>query len=236
MLGVPVQLISPINRTMANAPASLLALRCRTVHMPNMASKSARKDHVHNGRYGPNRNLNRGCSAAGFRSVTIVMVEVIEPFAGGVTVPGEATMDASPGVPAKVNPTAELNAFSEVTVATTLIVSPALIVAEAGETATVNAVTGAVPVPVSGTSCGELGSLSATLRFAVSAACVVGVNVTLIVQFAPAVNVAGEVPQVFVWLKSPAFAPVKERLMPVSEVVPPSVNVTTCAKLAVFSD
>ena len=80
------------------------------------------------------------------------MGDVIVPFAGGVTVLGEATNEVCPGVPEKLNPTAELKAFSEVTVATTVVVPPAVIVAEEGESVTVNAVTGAVPAPVSGTT------------------------------------------------------------------------------------
>ena len=69
--------------------------------------------------------------------------------------------------------------------------------------------TGFVPVPVSATVCGELGSLSDTCSVADSADCVVGVKTTLIVQFPPA---ATDAPHVFVWLKSPPFAPVVDRL------------------------
>ena len=94
---------------------------------------------------------------------------------------------------------------------------------------------GFVPVPLSETVCGELGSLSATCRVADSAACVVGVKVTLIVQFAPPARVAGEAGQVFVRPKSPAFVPVVLRLLIVRAVVPLFVRVTVCAGLVVFS-
>ena len=52
--------------------------------------------------------------------------------------------------------------------------------------------TAETPVPESATSCGLSGALSETLRFAVSAPPVVGVNVTLIVQNAVGANVAGQ--------------------------------------------
>ena len=56
-----------------------------------------------------------------------------------------------------------------------------------------------------------------------SADCVVGVNVTLMVQFVAA---ATDAPHVFVWAKSPAFEPVKEMPFMVNEVVPLFVSVT----------
>ena len=124
-----------------------------------------------------------------------MIVEVIVPFAGGVTGFGEDVHEESPGQPVKARLTAELKEFSEVTVAITTALCPALIVALGGESVTANDVTGAVPVPVSGTLCGEVGALSAMLRLADSAVCVEGVNVTLIVQFPPA---ATDAPHVFV--------------------------------------
>lgn len=163
----------------------------------------------------------------------IVIVEVAVPFAGGVTGFVEATHEASPGHPLTVRFTAALNAFSEVTVAVTWKLCPAVMVPVVGESVTANDVTGAVPVPLSGTSCGELASLSAMLRFADSAACVEGVNVTPIVQFPPA---ATDAPHVFVWLKSPAFVPVVDMLVIVSVAVPLFVSVTVCTGLAVPCD
>lgn len=55
--------------------------------------------------------------------------------------------------------------------------------------------TGAVPVPVKGTICGLLGSLSVIVTFPVRIPTAVGVNVTVIVQLPPAPT---DVPQVFV--------------------------------------
>ena len=69
----------------------------------------------------------------------------------------------------------------------------------------------AVPVPVSGTVCGLLGSLSAMLSVALSAACVVGVKITTMLQVAPTARL---VPQVeFPWVKSAELVPVNEITM-----------------------
>jgi hypothetical protein len=57
-----------------------------------------------------------------------------------------------------------------------------------------------VPVPVSATDCGEFEAIPEMVRFAPWLPAVVGANVTVIVQFALAVSVAG---QLFVCLKSP---------------------------------
>ena len=64
-----------------------------------------------------------------------------------------------------------------------------------------------VAVPVTDTVCGLPPALSAMDTEAVRVPAAVGVNVTLMVQLA---LIATLVPQVFVWVKSPAFAPVIE--------------------------
>jgi hypothetical protein len=58
---------------------------------------------------------------------------------------------------------------------------------------------GAVPVPVSPTECGLPVALSFTVRVAERAPVAFGVNVTEIVQLAPAASVAGLSGQVEVW-------------------------------------
>src|SRR6516164_6403022 len=63
-----------------------------------------------------------------------------------------------------------------------------------------------VPAPLRLAVCGLPGALSATESAAVRDPRWVGVNVTLIVQLAPG---ATELPQLFVWAKSPGSAPVK---------------------------
>jgi hypothetical protein len=82
------------------------------------------------------------------------------------------------------------------------------------------------PVPVKGTPLGcGLGTLSETFTDALLAPREVGVNLTLIVQLAPALTVA---PQVFDCEKSPAFAPISVMELIVIVPVPVFVTVTTC--------
>jgi hypothetical protein len=76
---------------------------------------------------------------------------------------------------------------------------------------------GGVPVPVTAADCGDPLALSATEMAAVRLAAVAGVNVTVIVQLAPA---AREVPQLFVCPKLLALVPVTEMLVMVSAAVP----------------
>jgi hypothetical protein len=81
-----------------------------------------------------------------------------------------------------------------------------------------------VPVPLSGTCCGLPAALSVTVKFALRAPVVDGLNVKLTVQFAAA---ASELPQVVaVSGKSAASAPVTAMLLMVSAVVPMLVSVT----------
>jgi len=168
--------------------------------------------------------------------VWMVIVELVEPLAGGVTGFGEAEQEESPGQPENTNVTGELKEFSDVTVASKAMLWPAASAADVGFNVTANAVTGAVPVPLSGTLCGEVGSLSVMLRLADSAACVEGVKVTLIVQAEPAANVEPELGQVLVCEKSAAFVPVVAMLLMVSAAVPVFVSVTGCEGLAVPCD
>ena len=69
--------------------------------------------------------------------------------------------------------------------------------------------------------------LSEAVRVPVAA----GVKVTLIVQLAPA---ASELPQVFIWAKSPALAPVTEMPLIVRAALPVLLRVTVRAALVVF--
>ena len=90
---------------------------------------------------------------------------------------------------------------------------------------------GWIPVPVNAITSGLLSALSAMLIWAVRVPEAFGLNVTLIVQLAPAATV---VPHVLVAVKSAASAP--ETLMPVpgkvsAVVVLLLVNVTDCGLL-----
>ena len=75
--------------------------------------------------------------------------------------------------------------------------------------------------------------MSATLTLAVRAPVAVGLNVTLITQFALAAKVAGLTGHVLVCAKSPAFAPVIETPVIVIAALPLLVSVTVCAALVV---
>ena len=87
-----------------------------------------------------------------------------------------------------------------------------------------------VPVPPSAMLCGEPVALSVTVSVALKLAAEAGVNVTEIVQLAPA---ASEAPQVLVWAKSATFVP--ETAMPViaKAALPVLVSVALCAALVV---
>jgi hypothetical protein len=69
------------------------------------------------------------------------------------------------------------------------------------------------------------------LTLAVRAPVAVGLNVTLMAQFAFAASVAGLTGHVFVCVKSLAFVPVTLTLVIVSGALPLLVKVTACAAL-----
>ncbi len=89
---------------------------------------------------------------------------------------------------------------------------------------------GAVPVPDRDMVCGEEAALSLTLSVAVRAPLAVGLNATLIEQFAPAAKLA---PQVLFSVKSDALAPPTVTLEIVSDAVPVFVKVAICDPLVV---
>jgi hypothetical protein len=72
--------------------------------------------------------------------------------------------------------------------------------------------------------------LSLTDKLALRLPVALGVNVTGIVQLAPA---ASDVGQLLVWAKSPAFVPPIAMLATLSEAVPELVSVTVWAALVV---
>jgi hypothetical protein len=80
-----------------------------------------------------------------------------------------------------------------------------------------------VPVPERATVWGLPLALSVILSEAARLPLAVGVKVTLIVQFAAAVT---ELPQVLVWAKSLALAPVIARLVMLKAAVPVLLRVT----------
>lgn len=88
----------------------------------------------------------------------------------------------------------------------------------------------ATPVPLRETLWGLPPPLSLMFRVAVRVPNAVGLNVTLMLQLAPATN---EVPQVWVCAKFPAFVPVIPMPMMLKVVVPTFVKVTVCDGLVV---
>src|SRR5260370_710195 len=99
-------------------------------------------------------------------------------------------------------------------------------VPEVGEAKSEKSLVAGEPIPVRLTDCGLPEALSVMLRVPVRLPDAVGVNGTLMVQFAPA---ATELPQVLVWAKSPlAETPVR-----FSEALPVLESVTDCAALVV---
>src|SRR5690242_11434717 len=87
---------------------------------------------------------------------------------------------------------------------------------------------GIVPVPERVIVCGLLAALSEMVIAPVCSPAVVGVNVTLIVQLAPA---ATEMPQLFVC----ANCPLETILVMLSDAVPVFLSVTDFAALVVFT-
>jgi hypothetical protein len=87
-----------------------------------------------------------------------------------------------------------------------------------------------VPIPLSETCCGLPLALSVTFRTALRDPIALGLNVTLIVQLP-----TNALPQLFVWMKSPAFVPLIAMLLIVRVVVALVVKVTVLARLVVAS-
>src|ERR1700682_5807814 len=139
------------------------------------------------------------------------------------------------GAPVQANATAPVNPPTGVIVTVTLGVVPAVTFCTV--VGAVNPKSGGVVVPVSDTVCGLPVALSMMVKVPMRVPAAVGVNVTLIVQLAPATSgVAGGVigladAPVLVCAKSPDAA----MEMIVRGPVPVLVSVTVCAALVVFS-
>jgi hypothetical protein len=103
-------------------------------------------------------------------------------------------------------------------------------VPEVGEAKSEKSLVAVEPIPVRLTDCGLPEALSVMLRLLDRVPGAVGVNVTPMVQFAPA---ATELPQLLVCAKSPLFVPVTAMLVRFSEALPVFASVTVCAALVV---
>lgn len=83
-------------------------------------------------------------------------------------------------------------------------------------------------MPAKEMACGLPAALSVMVIEAIRLPSAEGVNVTLIMQFPPA---ATELPQLPVWAKSLALAPVISRLVIFSVALPVLLTATDCAEL-----
>jgi hypothetical protein len=162
------------------------------------------------------------------RAVVVIVAVDVAPVEVGVTELGLKEQDEPAGAPLQVRATVEVKPFKPVTVTVVVAVPPAATLRVAGAAATVKSGVAVVPVPVSVAVCGLLASLSATLRVALTAPVAVGVNVTLIVQLAPAANV---VPHWFVCAKDDAPEPMMPMAMPLMSTALLFFSVTVCAAL-----
>jgi hypothetical protein len=177
---------------------------------------------------GAGLELGIGTSIACAVNVSIAVVEEVMEA-------GLSAQEDFAGAPVQVSATAALKPFVEFTeMVTGAPTAPCATVNVLGEIESVKS--GAVdPVPVSGTVCGLPLALSVTVKVPERGPVAVGVNVTLIVQFAFAASVAGLIGQalvpVLVWAKSPEAA-IK---LIVRGLVPVFVSVTVCGALVVVS-
>ena len=132
-------------------------------------------------------------------------VNVSADVVGGVMEAGLRVQMEFAGAPAQVSATAELKPFVGFTVIVTgVLTAPCATVTVVGAAPSVKSGGGLVPFPVRLTVCGLPPALSVTVKVPVRAPATVGVNVTLIVQLAPAASVAGQaVVPVLVSAKSP---------------------------------
>jgi hypothetical protein len=174
----------------------------------------------------------RAPDAVGLNVTLIVQLALAASEAGHWLVCAKSPAFA-PVTEMPVTVSAALPEFVSVTVCAGLVVFNACEpnVNEVGASVTTGALA-AAPVPVSGTVCGLPVALSANETAAVRAPDAVGLNVTLIVQFAFAASDAGHV---FVCAKSPRLVPVTVTPEIVNAAVPVFVTVIACAGLVVFS-
>ena len=156
-----------------------------------------------------------------------VMVAALVPFK--LTEPGFTVQVASEGAPVQVKLTAPVSPPWGEMLRSYVAVPPALTVAEVEDPAAA-ATEKSSPVPDSATLCGLPAALSVMLKAADRAPPAVGLNVTLIVQLAPALR---ELPQLSVCAKSFVSLPVIAMPLMVSAALPVFFKLTVCTLLDV---
>jgi len=162
-------------------------------------------------------------------------VKVSADVVGGVMEAGLRAQVEFTGAPAQVSATAELKPFVGFTVIVTgVLTAPCATVTVVGAALSVKSGGGLVPFPVRLTVCGLPPALSVMVKVPVRAPAAVGVNVTLIIQFAPAASVVGLIGQAVAPVLVSAKSPDAVIVVIVSAAFPVFVSVTVCAALVVF--
>ncbi len=152
-----------------------------------------------------------------------VKFTLIVQLAPAATVPAQLPSPANAKSPLitklPLNVSVELPVLVSVTNCTALVVPTVWLAnaSEAGERLTTGPVDVEAPVPVRVAVCGLPVALSVTATAAVRIPEAAGVNVTLIVQLAPA---ATDVPQVLLSAKSPPLVPVMAILVMLKDALP----------------
>lgn len=149
----------------------------------------------------------------------------------GVTEAGETEQVAAVGAPLQARATEPVNPPVGLTLTVYVVDWPAVIVRDAGEPESEKSPAVVVPVPERDTECGLPGASLVMLKAPLRAPATVGVNVTLSVHSALDAKLAGSVPQVFIWPKSPVI-PMAEI---VSGAVPVFFSVTARGALVVLT-
>jgi hypothetical protein len=211
------------------APCLAPANRARSSMMVN-ANTHGRTIRIHV-KGGTVRGIPRGTRIDGAVVVTFTAnVDAALPF--GVTEGTDGVQVDSDGAPEQLSVTAPLNPLIGVTCRLYAAGCPAGTVA-VFEAPAATSIVKSVPVPVSEIICGLPLASSVIATLATRLPVAVGLNVTLIVQFAAAATLA---PHVFVSEKSLLFAPVIVMLVMFSVSLPLFVSVTFCLALAVVTN
>src|SRR5947208_2305740 len=153
---------------------------------------------------------------------------------GGVMEAGLRAQVEFAGAPAQVSATAELKPFVGFTVIVTgVLTAPWATVTVVGAAPSVKSGGGLVPFPVRLTVCGLPPALSVMVKVPVRAPATVGVNVTLIMQFAPAASVVGLIGHAVAPALVSAKSPDAAMELIVSAAFPVFDIVTACASTVV---
>ena len=183
-----------------------------------------------------NKGLMRSRPNGGARRAEPAVVEIVNVEVAGlaptVTGLGENKQPANAGNPLQVSDTEPVKPLRELIVRVDVADPPAETVAVLGEAEIVKS--GGAKFPSRGTVCGLPAALLLIITVPLRVPVAVGVKVTLKAQLAPGASVAGSVPQVFVWAKSPLLVPTI--VIPVMVKVPSPlfVSVTVCGGLVVL--